>query len=519
MKSTIRSKLFLLTYGIILAFIVALIILNNTFLKSYYINNREDSLVQAFQEIKEKDIYSSNLSTEMLEIERRYSLNVQILLQKTEIPSDYHFSGFIEYPNLFDRIYGSEFSITPEILSKIIIDYNISESNNTNLDFGKVVQLHSDYDAYLMDLNSEVSDFNKNYEMIGLFVATESSTGEYLFYISTITFSSIQDSIRIFNSFTILIGFIFMITAGLTMYFISIRFTNPIIEINRVADEISKLNFSCRVEVTLDDEIGDLGYSINKMSSQLEIAIKDLQLSNDKLAKEILYKNKIDQMRKEFIANASHELKTPLSLIIGYGEALKLSDLDAKTKEEYLEIVIDEANKMNNLVYELLNMSQIESGKKEFKFTEFSISSLIKDTAKLFSLVFREKNIKLELDLVDTTVSSDYEQLQSVLSNFISNAINHIDGQRIITISSKIDDLKSVIIKVKNTGMPIPESDIPSIWESFYKVDKARTRAYGGQGLGLSIVKTILETMDYSYGVRNVSDGVEFFFKIDKLDF
>jgi signal transduction histidine kinase len=310
-----------------------------------------------------------------------------------------------------------------------------------------------------------------------------------------------------------------MILAGLLMYFLSYKFTNPILEINRVADAISKLDFSQKVPVSSDDEIGDLGYSINKMSLQLEKSIKELQLSNDKLVKEILYKNKIDQMRKEFVANASHELKTPLSLIMGYGEALKLSDLDEKTKSEYVDIILDETNKMNNLVKELLNISQIESGTKDFKFSQFTIRSLIEDTTKLFSLVFKEKNISVNLEIVDEIVNSDYEQMQSVLSNYISNAINHIDGERAITISAVKTQYGGVRINVKNTGEAIPKTEINNIWDSFYKIDKARTRAYGGQGLGLSIVKTILETLGYDYGVHNVDDGVEFYFTIDNKDF
>ena len=519
MKSTIRSKLFLLTYSIILGFIVALIVLNNTILRGFYINNREDSLVEAFKEINLIDINDSELENVILEIESRYNLSVQILKQNTKIPDNIEIDEFETYPNLYDRLYGNEYSIPSGLLSKIIIDYNYSFSRNIDLDFGKKVRIESGYDSYFMEMNSDLTNYNRNYQMLGLFAATPIEDGEFLFYITTITFSSIQDSIRIFNSFTILIGFIFMIIAGLVMYFISYRFTNPILEINKIADEISKLDFSHRIEVTSDDEIGDLGYSINKMSSQLEIAIKELQLSNDKLAKEILYKNKVDQMRKEFVANASHELKTPLSVIMGYSEALKLSGLDSKTKSEYLDIILDETNKMNNLVHELLNLSQIESGKKEFKFTNFSIMKLIEDTTKLFSLILKEKDITLVINSSDIEINSDYDQLQSVLSNFISNAINHIDGKRIIKIDTEVIDNKSILLTVKNTGDKIPEEDLVNIWDSFYKVDKARTRSYGGQGLGLSIVKTILETLGYDYGVKNLIDGVEFFFMIDKPEF
>ena len=171
---------------------------------------------------------------------------------------------------------------------------------------------------------------------------------------------------------------------------------------------------------------------------------------------------------------------------------------------------------MNNLVQELLNISQIESGKKEFNYRDFSIKDLIEDTVKLFTLVFKEKNIKVDLSLIDETINSDYDQMQSVMSNFISNAINHIDGEKIISIIVKKESEDIIFVTIKNTGNNIPEEDINNIWDSFYKVDKARTRAYGGQGLGLSIVKTILETLNYEFGVNNVSDGVEFYFKIDR---
>ena len=182
--------------------------------------------------------------------------------------------------------------------------------------------------------------------------------------------------------------------------------------------------------------------------------------------------------------------------------------------KEYLEIILDEANKMNHLVQDLLNISQIESGKKDFKFTEFSVRSFVEDTVKLFSLVFKEKSIKIVMDVIDNIVFCDYEQMQSVLTNFISNAINHIDGRRVITINSELLDDSSVVIRVLNTGKNIPEDEIKNIWESFYKVDKARTRAYGGQGLGLSICKTTLNTLGYSYGVNNHKNGVEFYFEI-----
>ncbi len=518
MKSTIRSKLFLLTYGIILGFIVALIILNNTFLKNYYIHNRQSSLIDSFQEIKALDVNDSSLPNEMLDLESRYNLNVHILLQTTEVPNNIEVGDFFTIPNLYNRIYGSQYAIPPQILNKMIVEYNLSIMNQRELAFGSKVKIDNNFTAYLIDVNSEIYSPSDNYQMLGLLAATQTDTGKNLFYLSTITFSSIEDSIRIFNSFTILIGFIFMILSGLIMYFLSYQFTNPILEINLVADEISKLNFSKKIDVKLDDEIGDLGYSINKMSYQLEKAISELQLTNKKLAKEILHKNKVDQLRKEFIANASHELKTPLTLIMGYAEALKLIDLQEESRNEYVEIILDETHKMNVLVKDLLNLSQIESGTKQFKFKRFSIKRLIEDTVKLFGLMLKEKQISLDINIFDKVINSDYEELESVLSNYISNAINHIDGKRLIKIYTEEINDTTVRVNVENSGNNIPETEINNIWESFYKVDKARTRSYGGQGLGLSIVKTILETLGYDFGVRNVDGGVLFYFDIEDIE-
>jgi signal transduction histidine kinase len=514
MKSTIRSKLFLLTYGIILSFIVVLIVLNNTFLRGYYINNRQNALVDAFEEVADLNLEHPDLPVTILQIESEYNLGVQILKQDKPLPEDLPSDDFAPDIDIFNRIYGNEFTIPKEVLTKIIIDYNLGVISDEELNYGSKIRISSEYDAYFMDMNSQMDNNQRYYQMLGLVVADDIGNGEYVFYVLTITFSSITESIRIFNSFTILIGFVFMIVSGAVMYFLSYRFTNPILEINRIADEISKLDFSRKVEVTTDDELGDLGYSINRMSSQLEESIKELQLSNDKLKDEILYKNKLENMRKEFIANASHELKTPLSLIMGYAEALKLSDIDENSKKEYIDIILDESEKMNKLVKKLLKLSQLESGKKEIKFSEFSIKQLVLDTIKLFDLKLKEKNINVELDLEEQIVTTDLEEIQSVLTNFISNAINHVDDNRIIKVSVKTVSEKQIKVAVMNSGNHIPKVDIENIWESFYKVDKARNRDYGGQGLGLAICKTILELLGYDYGVKNVEQGVEFYFII-----
>ncbi|OQX93215.1 MAG: hypothetical protein B6I17_03735 [Tenericutes bacterium 4572_104] len=515
MKSSIRSKLFLLVYAIILTFIAGLILLNNTFLENYYIKNRKTSLIEAFSDVKDVDLNSSKMEYQLQSIENEYSINIQIYQQVGEFDPNYVWTNFDDVPDVFDRLYGDQFGIPNWIISKIIYDFS-QQLLGSDSSYATEVTLadNSNYKAYLMDIQSEFNHGNEDTQMIGLCVSSNQGNNNDIYYVLSISFQSIADSIRIFNTFTILVGVIFMVVSFIAMYFISYSFTNPVLQINKIAEEIANLNFSNRVEINTDDEFGDLGDSINRMSSQLEQNIKDLQNTNDKLAKEILYKTEVDNMRKEFIANASHELKTPLSLILGYTEALKLSDLDDETKSEYLNIITDETNKMNRLVMDLLQLSQLESGNAELNFKEFNIRSLIEDTINLFSLVMKEKNINVKTEIQDVIVNSDYSQLQTVLTNFINNAINHVDDKKSIIIRTKTTKNKALRVSVFNSGEKIPERDLKHIWDSFYKVDKARTRAYGGQGLGLSICRTTLDNLGYNYDVINHEDGVEFYFDI-----
>jgi signal transduction histidine kinase len=332
----------------------------------------------------------------------------------------------------------------------------------------------------------------------------------------TITIQSIRDSVAVFNTFTIIIGLIFMVLSGALMYLISYRFTNPLLEINQVAQEIANMNFAKKVDIHTNDEFGDLGKNINQMSTQLEASIQKLKLANEKLASDIELKTKIDSMRKEFIANASHELKTPISLILGYCEALKLPDLNNETSDDYLNIIMDESNKMNRLVMQLLKISQLESGFTEPQISQVSLKDLVDETIRFFSILFEENHIDLDLSVDDEVVESDFDQLQTVLTNYIANAIHHVDDKKIIRITSEHRPDDWIRISIFNTGKHIPDLEQERIWESFYKVDKARTRSYGGQGLGLSIAKTTLMNLGHRYGVENQLDGVSFYFEIKK---
>ena len=222
-------------------------------------------------------------------------------------------------------------------------------------------------------------------------------------------------------------------------------------------------------------------------------------------------------MRQEFLNNVSHELKTPIALVQGYAEGLKenISD-DPESREFYCDVIMDEAAKMNKLVKNLLTLNQLESGRDEVTMERFDIVSLVRGVLQSMDIMIQQKEAKVNFEASDPVyVWADEFKIEEVVTNYTSNALNHLNGEKEIEIRVLPEDDR-VRVTVFNTGTPIPEEDIPKLWNKFYKVDKARTREYGGSGIGLSIVKAIMESLHQQYGVQNYDNGVEFWFTLDR---
>ena len=220
-------------------------------------------------------------------------------------------------------------------------------------------------------------------------------------------------------------------------------------------------------------------------------------------------------MRREFIANVSHELKTPIALIQGYAEGLSdnIND-DEESRQFYCDVIVDEARKMNNMVKKLLTLNELEFGNSNLELERFDIVSLVKTVADSVELLAKQKNINVVFNNTEPVyVWADEYRIEEVITNYLSNAVNHCKDPNVIDISFKKHDNK-IRVSVFNTGDVIGEADLNNIWDKFYKVDKARTREYGGSGIGLSIVKAIMESHNEEYGVANHTTGVEFWFEL-----
>lgn len=311
------------------------------------------------------------------------------------------------------------------------------------------------------------------------------------------------------------IGAVFLIIILSLMY--SNMVTEPLVKLNETASKMANLDFSQKCDIAREDEIGNLANTLDFLSENLNKSLTSLKVANVKLEEDIEKERQLEKMRKEFVAAVSHELKTPISLIGGYAEGLKDDVFEGKEKEYYIDVIIDESKKMGDLVADMLDLSQLESGNFSLVKEKFFIDELIRTTVKRFLAVINDKNISLNINIIENMkIYADWTRMEQVITNFITNAIRHTDENGSIIVN--MQDLESkVLVSIENTGVSIPENEIEKIWGNFYKIDKSRTRKLGGTGIGLAIVKSILELHNSEYGVENTEDGVKFYFVVKKI--
>lgn len=487
--NSVKIKLFLTLSLTILAIIIFLIIVNNFALEKFYLFSKEQTLKSVYEQLNE--YYKNSGSEEDFEQE----------LEKIAIKNNF------------------------DILIK---DNNGINIYSTNKNFSSVIGSLGN-----MIVNSgEVLETTENFTIkrqrdikngISYIILSGNLENGYFLHVR-MPITSIQDSVKISNNFLIIIaGFVILISA-IVMSIISKKFTEPILELSNIAQKMSNLDFSQKYKITTkgDDEINTLARSINTMSDKLEGTIKQLRNSNNQLERDIEEKSKIDEMRKSFISDVSHELKTPIALIQGYSEGLLENvNSDEENRKFYAEVILDETNKMDKLVKQLLELMKLEYGKREFNNREFDIVELEKAVIQKSKLLLEEKKVKVILDTSkEIKVFADDFYIEQVITNYLTNAIKNvkeIDGEKYIKIENEnLTESNVIRIKVFNTGENISEENLERIWKRFYKVDESRNRSQGGTGIGLAFVKAIMTNYNMKYGVINCEKGIEFYFELTK---
>lgn len=500
MKYSMRVKLTILL-TVLIVFTISLVwFINHTFLQSYYLSSKLKSLNNTYMGIcSEYQNVENDLILEDKVVEK---LDQLASTNSVELFVYVYGIGFLynSYPSA-ENIGKRETSQKDYLLREYRYQGSIPWLQNKEL-----IKQTSDYLIY------RVYDEKKATQYIDLIGNIEDDK----IVLMRTSLESIQEGVDIANNFLAYIGIIAVMISSCVIYLISRRFAKPIQELAGIAKKMSDLNFDVKYEVTTKDEIGELGHSINSLSDKLESTITELKQANNELLTDIQHKTEIEEMRNEFLSNVSHELKTPLSIIQGYAEGLKENiNEDEESRNYYCDIIMDEADKMNRMVKKLLSLNELEFGNNRVNFERFDILKLIHSVLSATEILFKQKGVLLRFEETQPIyVWADINLIEQVITNYISNALNHVSGANIIEI--KIIRKEDVVrIAVYNTGVLIPAEEIDKIWIKFYKVDKARTREYGGNGIGLSIVKAIMNSHNRECGVVNHSVGVEFWFELD----
>lgn len=498
MKFSIKRQLLTIFIGLIVLIVGMVLILNSTFLEDYYVSDKIDYMIEMYESIdeaiREERLSSEEFQEELWRMSERTNISVTVVNEngQTLIYTEKEQNGPLQ-----------------------LFGYLIGKNQ------GEMLEATENYTIY--KVNARVGG-GQNLEMYGRLSGNA-------FFLMQSPIESITDSVSLSNRFLLYVGITSIILGTMFVWFFANRITKPIRELTELSQRMATLDFDAKYEGGGNGEIEVLGENFNTMSRQLETTITELKSANQRLQKDIEQKEKIEDMRSEFLGNVSHELKTPIALIQGYAEGLKegISD-DPESREFYCDVIIDEANKMNQMVKNLLTLNQLEFGADKLEVVRFDVVKLIRGVVASCEILIQQAEASLDfvicrmsddgtetIELMSENpvyVWADEFKTEQVMRNYLTNAIHHVAGEKKIEIRV-IQKKDTVCISVFNTGTPIPEEDLSKIWDKFYKVDKAHTRAYGGNGIGLSIVKAIMESFHQDYGVMNFDNGVKFFFELD----
>ena len=550
MRKSIKWKLTITFVLLIICLIGSIILFNTMFLERLYIKSKENIIKTAYTTLENGIIE---------EYDRGHSLE-DLFKNRRNLNGELSESSLIYFLRELQEVYGvttvlmdsnnKTYSLfqSSSRFDRRMMDYIFKDgANNENL---QILEKNNNYTIAInkgivnrlnnIRGNTSNSGPTEFYENKGPSVNEKSNTrvtpptnvtnNSYLecfgflsdnqtaFFLS-IPIESIKEPIDLFNKVLVVVSIVALILGSIAIFLLSNSLTKPLLELADISKKMSRLEFENKYTGNFEDEIGILGKSMNELSYKLEKSIKELKNANYKLKKDLEKKEELDLMRQEFVANVSHELKTPISLIKGYVEGLENENIvDSEEKRDYyISVIKDETDKMGSMVRQLLDLASLERGMEELDITRINLKEVVLGVTNSFDLRINDNNIKLNINIDNNMfVWTDGYKLEEVIRNYVLNAINHVDSNKIIKVSASDIGNGFLRLKVFNTGVQLSNDDLNKIWDKFYKVDKAHTRSYGGTGLGLSIVKAIAKQLNTTCGCENIEKngmkGMEFYF-------
>ncbi|SMF63834.1 two-component system, OmpR family, sensor histidine kinase VanS [Paenibacillus uliginis N3/975] len=462
----ITYKLFLTTSLILLAFAVLIYLTLYFFLPSFYEQHKTNQLQTGIEEIidKSKDL-TFQKAIPLLE-EYAQKNNATLYLQNKE--------GTI---------------IFSPFLSFIQSD---SQSSPDDIKFG-VTKPPGNSNSYDAAVPIPFQDSN-----VTLFVSA--------------TFQPISEASQVLALFLPYISLIVVVIGIGSAYLYSRFITKPLLYINQGAQKMANLDFSEKIEVRSNDELGELSKSLNEMSINLQQTMLDLQKANQQLKSDIEKEREIEIKRREFFAIVAHELKTPLTVMKGYLEGMIYNIGPYQNRDQYLKKNHQIIESMEQLVREILSMSKLEQHTFKLQLEEVNLSELMDALIKNLGFFASQKDIQI-IKQIDShlTVYTDRILLEKACKNIIHNAIMYSPhGEKVYIKLTQDSKQHHIQMKVINTGVKIKEEEIQHIFEPFYRIEKSRNRNTGGSGLGLYIVKQIFEALSITYSMKNTEQGVQF---------
>lgn len=323
--------------------------------------------------------------------------------------------------------------------------------------------------------------------------------GNSRYLVITEPLDSLRDNVRSAAGFFLIIGTALLLLSALGAALIALTFTRPIRELTSLAGDIAALDFSKRWEGTSRDEIGELGASINRIAERLDRAFRDLRAGMDR--------------QRRFLADVSHDLKTPLGLISGYAEMLAIPGMTAEERERALGIITEETDRLIRLIGEVIALARSDSESVPLRIAETDLGTLLRRLPERFEPALPKKGLYLlcEIPSGNWLVAGDPDRLTEALDNAISNAVRHArEGSAVTVRLAPIgdDSGKHLEISIENRGPTLPEEELERVFDPFYRVDRDRSRENGGFGLGLAILRGIAEAHGGTARLENRSDGI-----------
>ena len=309
--------------------------------------------------------------------------------------------------------------------------------------------------------------------------------------------------------------FAFVIALVLVVDFLMGHFiSKPISKLNQTARKMAKLDFSAPCAITTNDEFGELAVSLNTMADNLQQALARLEAANTRLEKDVEQERRLLAERKELVDQLSHEMKTPLGVIRAYAEGLQ-DETDEAKKQKYSEIIITETERMSGLITTLLDLSALETGATQLVPERFDFVEFLETVAGRLLIDVPDANFTLQYELPKHKVYVDMDKarMEQVLDNLIVNAKKNVQPGGVLKLSLR-EQQGALHFSIYNQGPQIPQENLPKLWTKFYRDSNSK---YSGSGLGLAIVAQVLSMQELDFGVKNCSDGVEFYFSIPSV--